>query len=73
MIARLLEVDEQGRERLLGEHTFHHTRNDSRPARVTHARYGAGVRPWRRITPAIAVMLGGPPAAALARAANSRK
>ena len=26
MIARLLAVDEKGKERLLGEYTFHHTR-----------------------------------------------
>lgn len=32
MTARLLAVDEQGDERLLGEYTFHHTRTISGPA-----------------------------------------
>jgi len=27
MIARLISWDEQGRERLVGEYTFHHTRS----------------------------------------------
>ena len=32
MVARLLDVDEQGRETLLGEYTFHHTRTIPGPA-----------------------------------------
>jgi hypothetical protein len=42
-------------------------------ARDDAGAYGAGVRPWRRITAAIAARSGGPPAAASTTAARSRK
>jgi hypothetical protein len=40
---------------------------------ATGSRHGTGVRPWRRITSAIAAGLGGPPWAASTTAAISRK
>ena len=44
----------------------------TRQARLIR-RYGAGVRPWRRMISAIFARSGGPPAAALITSADSRK